>query len=88
MPCRYDPTPEEIRQEKEKAKAALIKPYRAKLDKLTRLLCEATKQMKRNPSISKELENWITQHRKEDKAREKAELKREIKKLQSKLKKL
>lgn len=35
MPCRYDPTPEEIRQSQEAQTAKVVKPYIKKLDKLT-----------------------------------------------------
>lgn len=39
MPCRYDESPEEIAACKKSANENLVKPYRDKLDKVTRLLC-------------------------------------------------
>ncbi len=41
MPCRYDPTPAEIAQRREKATQAIVAPYVEKLDALTRMLCSA-----------------------------------------------
>ena len=89
MPCRYDPTPEEIAQARKARDAKLIKPYLDKLDKLTRLLCESTKKLKDNSKVSKELKEWMIQHEKEDKAREeKDKLLKEKKLLESKLAKI
>lgn len=48
MPCRYDPSPEEERQAREKATKKTVAPYIKKLDLLTKLLCEAMRIVAHN----------------------------------------
>lgn len=48
MPCRYEETPQEIAQRQEEEKRRLTQPYINKLDKLTRLLCEAMHALDHN----------------------------------------
>lgn len=65
MPCRYDPTPEEIRQGREAARARLVAPYQAEIAKLNVNLCKACKALEENGiEIPRGLKGWWKQHQK------------------------
>lgn len=82
MPCRYDPSPEEIREmENEKVKN-IVAPYVKKLDALTKLLCSTCKYLE--DLLGCELKNsalkppptlitWWNGHQKGDEERSKIE---------------
>lgn len=78
MPCRYDETPEEQAACKKAANARLVKPYKDKLDKVTRLLClvmTAADNAKSSSDLNSvllnndELMDWWDEHRTADERR-------------------
>lgn len=78
MPCRYDPTPDEIaaskaaRLEKERLEKENQRKLQRELDRATRLLCEVMRSYDlENPSA--ELQKWWQEHEKKDAARLKRE---------------
>ena len=76
MPCTYEPSQQEIEESFQRNALALYKP---KLDKLTRLLCEACNLIECEYGNlncgSKELSKWWIKHKKEDTKRLKKEAK-------------
>lgn len=72
MPCRYDPTPAEIKQMEDQKNAALIKPYIDKLDAATRVACELAGMLYGTRiwgKASPETKNWFAEHREADRKR-------------------
>ncbi len=75
-PCHYEETAEEIRARKQDAVAKLLKPYKKKLDDLTRMLCatlqavedvkEPLRQMNRYVALPREVRAWAKKHKQED----------------------
>lgn len=85
MPCRDYGVDEYYRNQEETVKKKM-RPLNNKVQKLTKLLCEASKLIPKDEEKSKELSSWIIKHNKEDALREKKEkLEKEIKLLNKEL---
>ena len=69
MPCTYTETPEEIALRENELNAKAIAPYKKKLDKVTRLLCQVLTDCEiLDDYIAKneELKRWWEDHKKND----------------------
>ena len=75
MPCTYSESPEEIKASQDKANAKLIAPWKAKLNRVTRLLCEALTAFENANSLdaldealanNKDLKIWWEEHKAAD----------------------
>lgn len=69
MPCRYDPTPEEL-AESARNLAEAQKKQKDELDLVTRLLCKLTKEVPSPYLKDPELVKWMESHKIMDARRE------------------
>lgn len=86
MPCRYDPSPQEIKEMQDEDNKRLLAPYIKKLDDLTKLLCKACQIILQHDGeciYNAQLDIWYNKHNKLDKEREAIETeKKRLKKLE------
>ena len=78
MPCRYDPSPEELKQEKDEETKRIVAPYLKKLNNLTEMLCNACQIIENIGGVvyDTKLKGWWKQHKESDAKRQKEELKK------------
>ena len=78
MPCRYDPSPDEVAEMRENDEAKRRKPLEDKINTLTKLLCEACTLLRSEKigagdrlllAASPELKGWAANHEKSDRKR-------------------
>ena len=80
MPCRYDPSEQELKEMREQETKRLVAPYIKKLDELTRLLCKVCSSLDENSEVFWRLDDsptevgrWWLKHQKLDNDRKKIE---------------